>query len=249
MATLKSDVSREMEGPCPCLLLPLVLSKAHRSIGPEPEESWEFWHLHSVFLLGPTDIAIYLLKTLICTTGVLQELPARGVWSSALLCSGSQCGEVPPGSAFTGHHGTRLFLSFLQPGSTWSLLVPPFSSFLLSSPLGCSAPQVSDPCSGIDVEPLPGEGCVQLPWLRARVQDLPPIPLATASFGQAGMSGLSGQIKISSVFAVTSAPALPSRFSYLAPLGTGAPEVRETLQKLSRSKTSDCCRWKLHFSA
>lgn len=133
----------------------------------------------------------------------------------------------------------------------WEHLVPPcdpLSSFLLSSPLGCSAPQVSDPCSGMDVEPLPGEGCVQLPWLRARVQDLPPIPLATASFGQAGMSGLSGQIRISSVFAVTSAPALPSRFSYLASVGTGALEVRETLQKFSRSKTSDCCRWKLHFS-
>lgn len=238
---LKSDVSREMKGPCPCLLLPLVLSKAHKSIGPEPEESCEFWHLHSMLLPGPTDTATYLLKTLICTTEVLQELAARGVQPCSALA-------VSVGSAFTGHQGTRLFLSFLQPGSTWSFLVPRLSSFLLSSPLSCSAPQVSDPCSGMDVEPLPGEGCVQLPWLRAWVQDLPPIPLATASFGQAGMSGLSGQIKISSFFAVTSAPALPSRFSYLAPVGNGALEVRETLQKFSRRKTSDCCRWKLHFS-
>lgn len=146
-----------------------------------------------------------------------------------------------------GHHGTRLFLSFLQPGSIWSLLVPPLPSFLFSSPVSCSAPQVSDPCSGMDVEALPGEGCAQLPWLRAQVQDLPPIPLARASFGQAGLSGLSGQIKITSVFAVTSAPALPSLFSCLAPVGSGVLEVREALQKFSRSKTLDCCRSKLHF--
>lgn len=246
MATLKSDVSREMEGPCPCLLLPLVLSKAHRSIGPEPEESWAFWHLHSMFLLGPTDIAIYLLKTLICTTEVLQELPARGVQPcSALAVSVGRFPQAQPPRVTTAQGCSSASSSLGAPGPS---LCPPLSSFLLSSPLGCSAPQVSDPCSGMDVEPLPGEECVRLPWLRAQVQDLPPIPLATASFGQAGMSGLSGQIKISSVFAVTSAPALPSRFSCLAPVGTGALEVRETLQKLSRSKTSDCCRWKLHFS-
>lgn len=79
-------------------------------------------------------------------------------------------------------------------------------------------------------------------------QDLPPTPLAGVSFGQAGMAGLSGQIKITSVFAVTSTPALNSHFSYLAPAGTGMLEVREALQKFSRSKTLDCCRWKMHFS-
>lgn len=231
-----------MEGPCPCppasfgaeqstqsnrasgrIRLGVLAPAVHISPGP---------HI--------TDIAVYLLKTLICTTEVLQEFPARGVQSC------SQCGEVPPGSASAGHHGTRLFLSFLPPRSTWSLLVPLLPSFLLSSPVSCSAPQVSDPCSGMDVEALPGEGCVQLPWLRAQVQDLSPIPLARASFGQAGLSGLSGQIKITSVFAVTPAPVLPCLFSWLAPVGR-VLEVREALQKFSRSKTLNCCRWKPHF--
>lgn len=166
------------------------------------------------------------------------------MWGSALPCSGCQCGEVPPGSA----HRRPWHKVVPQPPPAWEPQVPPCALHSSSPPsVSCSAPQVSVPCSGMDVEPLPGEGCVQLPWLRAQVQDLPAILLSRASFGQAGMSGLSGQIKITAVFAVTSAPALPSLFSCLAPVGSGGLEVREALQKFSRSKALDCCRWKLHF--